>query len=51
MFMDDDNVAKPHEIRTFLSVAMHTGAQVLTCVNDYFFGNDYPSPSTRPIGR
>jgi len=51
MFMDDDNVAKPHEILTFLSVAEHTGAQVLTCVNDYFFGNDYPTIATHPIGR
>jgi len=51
MFMDDDNIAKPHEVLTFLSVAMHTGAQVLTTVSDYFFGNDYPDPDHKPTGR
>ena len=24
MFMDDDNYAKPHELRTFVDVAHHT---------------------------
>ncbi|KAK3281867.1 hypothetical protein CYMTET_10367 [Cymbomonas tetramitiformis] len=51
MFMDDDNYAKPHEIATFVSVAFHTHADVLTCSNDYFYGNDPPSPDRNPTGR
>jgi len=51
MFMDDDNYAKFHEITTFVNVAYHTGADVLTCSNDYFYGNDPPSPDRMPTGR
>ena len=42
MFMDDDNFAKPKEIATFVSVAMHTKADVLTCTNEYFYGLEFP---------
>ncbi len=31
LFMDDDNVAKPHEISRFIQVANRTGADILTC--------------------
>lgn len=51
MFMDDDNYAKAREISTFVSVAMHTKADVLTCTNDYFYGNDAPGPDKTPTGR
>jgi len=51
MFMDDDNYAKPHEISTFISVAFHTGADVVTCTNDYFYGNDPPGVGRVPTGR
>ena len=51
MFMDDDNYAKPYEISTFVSVAMHTKADVLTCTNDYFYGNDAPGRDRTPTGR
>ena len=51
MFMDDDNYAKPHELRTCYSVAHKTGADVVTCTNDYFFGEDIPSPDLQPTGR
>jgi len=38
LFMDDDNVAKPHEIMTFRYVARHTNADLLTCYADVFEG-------------
>lgn len=50
MFMDDDNFAKPREIATFVSVAMHTKADVLTCTNEYFYGLELPG-NRPPIGR
>jgi glycosyltransferase involved in cell wall biosynthesis len=31
LFMDDDNVAKPHEISRFIQVANRTRADILTC--------------------
>ena len=49
--MDDDNYAKREEITTFVNVAAFTGADVLTCVNDYFFGNDPPPYGLTPTGR
>jgi len=36
LFMDDDNLAKPHELSTFVRAARATGADVLTCVADFF---------------
>eukprot|EP00899_Mesostigma_viride_P005769 jgi/Mesvir1/15193/Mv06430-RA.1 len=51
LFMDDDNYAKQSEISTFVSVADRTGADVLTCSNDYFFGNEPPGPDRVPTGR
>ena len=43
LFMDDDNVAKPHEISTFVRVARRTGADVLTCFLDTFDGKTAPA--------
>ncbi len=43
LFMDDDNVAKPHEISTFVRVARKTGADVLTCFLDTFAGQTAPT--------
>eukprot|EP00898_Chlorokybus_atmophyticus_P007290 jgi/Chlat1/7562/Chrsp63S07058 len=51
MFMDDDNIAKPHELSTFVGVAERTGADVLTCCNDYFYGDDPPKKGAAPAGR
>jgi glycosyltransferase involved in cell wall biosynthesis len=51
LFMDDDNAAKPHEISTFLRVARHTGADVLTCIMDMFEGNHAPGMHTVPTCR
>ncbi|MEM7143746.1 MAG: glycosyltransferase [Verrucomicrobiota bacterium] len=42
LFMDDDNIAKPNEIETFIKVARHTGADVLNCVLQAFSGNESP---------
>jgi len=44
LFMDDDNVAKPHEIETFLTAAVNTGADILTTPSDLVFNEEYPSP-------
>lgn len=43
LFMDDDNVAKPHEIETFLKVAQTTKADILTSFSDVFEGDEPPS--------
>ena len=36
LFMDDDNIARPTEIETFVRAALHSGAPVLTCVVEQF---------------
>jgi glycosyltransferase involved in cell wall biosynthesis/GT2 family glycosyltransferase len=43
-FMDDDNVAKPHEVSTFVRVAQRTGADVVSCALDFFSGDEPPGP-------
>jgi GT2 family glycosyltransferase/glycosyltransferase involved in cell wall biosynthesis len=35
-FMDDDNVAKPHELATFVKVAQKTQADIVSCSLDFF---------------
>ncbi len=40
LFMDDDNVAKPHEISRFIQVANRTGADILTCFKAIIQGDD-----------
>ncbi len=40
LFMDDDNVAKPHEISRFIHVANRTGADILTCFIEVIQGDD-----------
>lgn len=42
LFMDDDNYAKPDEVSTFVNVANHTGAQLLSSLVDYFSGSFAP---------
>jgi O-antigen biosynthesis protein len=44
LFMDDDNIAKPFEVSTFLKAARNSGSDILTCACDRFTG---PIP---PIG-
>lgn len=43
MFMDDDNLARPHEISTFVRAAQHSGATILTCFSDVFQSTE-PQP-------
>lgn len=50
LFMDDDNVAKPHEISTFVQAAQRTGADLLFCLFDRFEGRGAPT-STTPFHR
>ncbi len=42
LFMDDDNIAKPNEISTFVRVARKTNADLLTCFLDTFDGKTAP---------
>ena len=54
LFMDDDNVALPNMIETFVACALRTGADILTCVNMPFSGDGVPQlPAERiwiPLG-
>ncbi|MDD4932993.1 MAG: glycosyltransferase [Methylacidiphilaceae bacterium] len=40
LFMDDDNLAEPHEISTFVRVALRTGAAILTSAQREFEGKE-----------
>jgi GT2 family glycosyltransferase len=51
MFMDDDNFARPEEISTFIKVARHTNADVVTCCMEYFEGTDAPRLTGKPVTR
>jgi glycosyltransferase involved in cell wall biosynthesis len=42
LFMDDDNIAKPNEISTFVQAALQSGADILTCLMDVFEGDQPP---------
>ena len=44
IFMDDDNVAKPFEIETFITAAINSRADILTTPSDLIFGDEFPSP-------
>jgi glycosyltransferase involved in cell wall biosynthesis len=45
LFMDDDNVARPHEVSTLVRVAEHTGADLVGCFVDLLEGTDPPDPA------
>lgn len=45
LFMDDDNLAMPHELETFVAVALRTDADILTTVSAVFTGK---APPERP---
>ena len=51
VFMDDDNVAKPHELSTFIRVARKTGADLLTSSMDVFTGANAPGLQSKPCAR
>lgn len=42
MFMDDDDLSKPHQVETYVRVAMKTGAQIVTSGHDVFSGMHSP---------
>ena len=46
-FMDDDNLAHPEQIATFVRAAAHTGSDVLTCMAETFSGSS-PHNVTAP---
>lgn len=43
LFMDDDNLAMPNEIETFVHVAERSDADIFTCFSDMFAGDGLPS--------
>lgn len=47
MFMDDDNLAEPHEVSTFVHAARTSGADILTCFLGVF--QDKKARPTRPL--
>ncbi|MCL8208199.1 MAG: glycosyltransferase [Actinomycetia bacterium] len=52
LFMDDDNVAEPEEISTFVRAALASGADILTAVMDVFRDEAPEAPVRRfvPLG-
>jgi hypothetical protein len=50
LFMDADDYAKPDKISTFVTAAMHCGADILSCFIDRFAGDDTP-PNGECAGR
>ena len=51
LFMDDDNLAKPHELSTFVRAAQHSRAGIVTCFMDCFSGEARPGPNAKPDRR
>jgi GT2 family glycosyltransferase len=49
--MDDDNIARPHEIGTFVRAALNSGADILTTFIDFFKGELPPDPGQPPLCR
>ena len=56
LFMDDDNLARPHEVESFVAASLHSGVPLITCVVDHFRDehgtNGAPTPTMRwlPLG-
>lgn len=48
LFHDDDNVAEPHEVECFVSSAINSKADVLTCQSYVFRANDARGPFSNP---
>lgn len=46
LFMDDDNVAKPKQIETYVRAALTSGADALTCFLDLITGEEPPTPES-----
>ncbi|WP_018291151.1 glycosyltransferase [Verrucomicrobium sp. 3C] len=43
LFMDDDNIARPEEVSTFVQAAIRSHADLYTCIPAYFSGEEEPS--------
>ncbi len=48
MFMDDDNVAKPHEVSTLVKAAQSSDADIVCCFHDAFRGEKAPGVNDAP---
>jgi GT2 family glycosyltransferase len=48
LFMDDDNLAEPHEVRTLVQAAEQSGADILTCLLSVFQGRGL-APTGAPL--
>jgi glycosyltransferase involved in cell wall biosynthesis len=42
LLMDDDNVAKPHQVARFVQVALYNNADIVSCGKDYVDCSHYP---------
>lgn len=51
LFMDDDNIAKPHELSTYVRAAQTSKADILTCFADKFHGSGVPGSRQMPYTR
>lgn len=43
LFMDDDNLAKPHELSMLVEAIEHSNADIITCFADTFKSSDVPT--------
>ncbi|HTV48420.1 MAG TPA: glycosyltransferase [Phycisphaerae bacterium] len=50
LFMDDDNIAEPNEISTFVDVALKTNADILTCAMNTFKENETDASNIKAAG-
>jgi glycosyltransferase involved in cell wall biosynthesis len=51
VFMDDDNLAFPTELATFVRSAEYSGAAILTCAHDAFEGQAAPASANLTVHR
>ncbi len=48
LFMDDDNVAEPHEVTVFAKAAVNSGADIVACGMKHFTGDEPPNRKEGP---
>jgi len=51
LFMDDDNIAKPHEVEAFIAAAQKSGADALSCFSDLFHDEAEVIRGAAPVAR
>lgn len=51
LFLDDDNVCKPDQVRTLVDAALSSSADIVTSPMDVFEGDDEPNSNTRIVER